>query len=98
VVLVMAGVGAAALLFLVFCWGMMVLLVRMVLRYSEGGPERKEWLLRVGVSVLVPLSRADVQRLEAERLLLEEQRRVLEAAADLQRLDRTVRFFPSRDR
>jgi hypothetical protein len=83
-VLVMAGVGAAALLFLVFCWGIMVLLVRMVLRYSEGGPERKRMApanRRLGAR---PLSRADVQRLEAERLLLEEQRRVLEAAADLQ--------------
>jgi hypothetical protein len=96
VLLVMAGVGAAALLFLVFCWGVILLLVRMVLRYSEGGPERKEWLLRVGVSVLIPLSRADVQRLEAQRLVLEEQRRVIEAATELQRLDRTIRFFPSR--
>jgi hypothetical protein len=98
VVLIMAGVGVAAVLFVASVWAMIVLLVRMVLRYSEGSPERKEWLLRVGVSVLVPMSRVDVQRLEAERLLVEEQRRAIEAMTELQRLDRTVRLSPGRDR
>jgi hypothetical protein len=98
VVLVMAGVGVAALLFLVFCWGLFALLVRMVLRYSEGGPERKEWLLKVGVSVLVPISRADAQRLEAERRLVEEQRRAIEAMTELARTDRGFRLLPAGDR
>jgi hypothetical protein len=96
VVLVMAGVGLAALLLLATFWGMLTLLVRMVLKYSEASPERKKWLLQVGVSVLVPISRADVERLEAERLLVEEQRRFVEAMSELQRQNPTVRMFPSR--
>jgi hypothetical protein len=53
---------------------MMLVLARMVLRHSEGGADRAEWLLRVGISVLVPLSRVDQQRLEQERRLVEAQR------------------------
>jgi hypothetical protein len=89
VVLVMAGVGLAALLSLATFWGMLTLLVRMVLKYSEASPERKKWLLQVGVSVLVLISRADVERLEVERLLVE-------AMSELQRQNPTVRMFPSR--
>jgi hypothetical protein len=69
-----------------------MLLVRMVLPYSEGGAHRKEWLLDVGVSVLVPLSRSDVERLEAKRRLLAEERRLIEAATKLSRVQPTFRL------
>ena len=69
-----------------------MLLVRMVLRYSQGGVDRKEWLLRVGVSVLVPLSRSDVERLQAERRLLRDNAAVIEAATKLSGVQPTFRL------
>jgi hypothetical protein len=60
-----------------------VIIVHKVLRYSEGGAERREWLLRVGTEVVVPALRVETQRLQEERLLAEEQRAFLREAAEL---------------